>query len=431
MLSITIFVAAGKRKMERGERLAMVQLLKEKTLRFQSDYELSKVQTAGKAKREEETLSDALPQLQDVRSQPSSAEPTEITGIVFSLASTTGRSVSELTWVLDFLKSMGRREHWLIDSGSLELHATQILGRGSWGIVLTGTLHGTDVAVKAPLSLDLGERCKALANELRVLRHIRHPHIVHFHGACIDPMQGELVIVEELVHGPSLKAAVLDSNIMIPSAQEREILLSVAKALRYLHSSIPVIVHGDISPQNVMLTASFSPKLTDFGLSRVLSGTVSGLGGTLAYRAPETFQASPPSPSADVFSFGRLAYFVVCRKTPLAGTAKEDLLKLYECKHVPPLHWSEEPSFNEEMCKELIQNCCCYDPLSRVSMSTCQVQISRWCDKSAGIHAKENTSEPPTASFCSDASTTETSWIVTLQSFRQRQHMIACSKERL
>ncbi|CAE8634049.1 unnamed protein product [Polarella glacialis] len=108
---------------------------------------------------------------------------------------------------------LGCMEHWLLDWDDMAIPEERIyLGRGGFGVVLLAELHGCQVAVKLPKVLDGAVPARALptfANELRMLRRLRHPNIVLFYGAAIEPDLGVLALVSEFVDGTTLQSAVI------------------------------------------------------------------------------------------------------------------------------------------------------------------------------------------------------------------------------
>ena len=85
-----------------------------------------------------------------------------------------------------------------------------VIGEGSYGKIIRGKLHGTEVAVKIPVGTWVvaggraGPAVRALANELRVVRRVSHPNVVHFFGAVVLPAFKRLALVLELVNGQEL-----------------------------------------------------------------------------------------------------------------------------------------------------------------------------------------------------------------------------------
>eukprot|EP00439_Symbiodinium_sp_Y106_P076166 s485_g15.t1 len=216
------------------------------------------------------------------------------------------------------------QEHWLIEARQLSFNPKNLIGRGNYGVILAGDLLGMPVAVKLPLanaSLSLPD----LANELRFLRRVRHPHIVAFQGSTCEV----LFLVEELVNGTSLQS-LLPGSLELRPQEKHAVLLGILRALRYLHGLVPSVAHGDLKPSNVLvLERDRSPKLIDFGLSRIRHSHSRQLGGTPRYMAPEVLTKTiqmAKADKADMFSFGRVIFFVLAAANPLQGLSVQDLL---------------------------------------------------------------------------------------------------------
>ena len=92
-----------------------------------------------------------------------------------------------------------------------------------------------------------------IGNELRILRKLKHPNIVMFHGACFDFENVDVALVMELVHGQSMttylghRGVETDISGQPTSADRARCLIGVSRALMYLHSRTPSIVHGESS----------------------------------------------------------------------------------------------------------------------------------------------------------------------------------------
>jgi len=195
-------------------------------------------------------------------------------------------------------------------------------------------------------SNNVSKSLASIGNELRILRKLRHPNIVMFHGACFDFESGDVALVLGLLTGQLMSSylgplADMLSSTAKPSGSDRaRCLIGVCRALLYLHSRSPGIVHGDIKPDNIMVechgrtdytsndvcssllpSTSVTAKLMDFGLARVRTRRPAHLGGTLRWAAPEVFakKKKPPQPAADAYSFGCLVHFAATDEVPLAS----------------------------------------------------------------------------------------------------------------
>lgn len=165
---------------------------------------------------------------------------------------------------------------------------------------------------------------EGLLREAALLRRIDHPLIIRFYDCFIEDLRGYLVV--EYSEGTTLKDLVMQSG---PPSESlvRSVSMQLCDALAYLHSLTPPIIHGDVSPDNVILHPDGKIKLLDFAaaqeLSRSRTATVIG---KHSYMAPEQFRGMP-GPSSDVYSLGCTIYFL------LTGLEPEPITELHP-KHV-------------------------------------------------------------------------------------------------
>ncbi|CAK0891915.1 unnamed protein product [Prorocentrum cordatum] len=312
--SMLIFVTAlGKRSLDREERIHYLALIREKCLRFESEFQLATYKDKHKAQKMKQKAPD------DAESDNQSMSATSF-----------GNGSSRLTFKA--LVELGLREQWLIDEQEVQLPSAsnaRPLGEGGFGIVVRGRYHGANVALKAPKTILQGRTqevfLEASCNELRMLRRLRHPNIVALYGAVLTSgVEGvQVCLVLELIEGESLKMLmtriVEREELAHPSfvALRIRVLRHVAAALCYLHSRQPVVVHGDIKNTNIFVQqlgdCSMQAKLLDFGLSRLVKGRGGDrpMGGTLRWAAPEVLPGRhAPAAATDMFSFGRLVFYV-------------------------------------------------------------------------------------------------------------------------
>jgi len=214
-----------------------------------------------------------------------------------------------------------------------------------------------------------------------------------FHGACIDPTSCEVCLVAELVQGAQVDAFICPPP-MIPSKRGRHrIVLDVGNALRYLHALEPPIIHGDLKPANVMVerwASGLRAKVLDFGLARMQTKNAMPLGGTLQWKAPEVLHkrgSALPAPSADVFSFGLFAYFVVTGLKPFPDMPQSAIKHLRVRGHNMPTTWPEGADLCEE-CRALCRDCVRSEAHLRPSMGGVQMRVSQWLAPPGGTSAR-------------------------------------------
>ncbi|CAE8609977.1 unnamed protein product, partial [Polarella glacialis] len=183
--------------------------------------------------------------------------PTEKTGIsTLIFDSRNDADLEILAGQLQAMELMAKEEHWLIEPDQLECLVK--IGSGSFGTVVSGEYLGAEVAIKVPLGESSCQRVQSLGNEIRVLRRLRHPNIVAFFGVCIIHNEMEVLLVEELIRGRSIGEICKVTPGKPPAAFRHQLLLGICKALLYLHSQHPPIVHGDLKPDNVLVKAAGS-----------------------------------------------------------------------------------------------------------------------------------------------------------------------------
>lgn len=361
---ITLLACTAKRQLERHERYSMLQLINERVRRFESDFKLEQAQSMSTSSPTSRLPAD----LQSV-------DQTGQTGFTQLILDVKSNCRDQLR---DMIK-LGMQEHWLIEANQLHFNPEKLIGRGNYGVILHGKLLGMPVAVKLPLanaSLSLPD----LANELRFLRRVRHPHIVAFQGACILPEAEMLFLVEEVVKGTSLQD-LLPKKLELSAKEKHNVLLGVCRALRYLHGLRPSIAHRDLKPTNVLvLQHDKTPKLIDFGLSRIRANNSRQLGGTPRYMAPEVLTKTAQMSQADkaeVFSLGRVIFFTLTESNPLHGLSVQDVVSEAERHAVPPLQWPSSLPFHEKAPK-LAAECLKPVPAERPNAAQVEKGLRSW-----------------------------------------------------
>ncbi|CAE8660706.1 unnamed protein product [Polarella glacialis] len=274
----------------------------------------------------------------------------------------------------DAMRSVAQKDHWYIEPEELVCSSENQLGQGGMGVVFRGEYLGTEVAVKVPTGgpsaglAGLSNRLRALGDELRTLRRIRHPNIVSFFGACFIIGQGEVLLVEEFVDGLSLSRVLKSPDVSLDSHKRLHVLKGICSALAYLHGQSPAIVHGDLKPDNIILeTGSMKPKLIDFGLAGLAKAGSHVKGGTIQWQAPEVLVAGLMASvvcSTDIFAFGRLVFFVMTGKRPLQAVLQADIMDLAKQGRAPDLCWPAEVAVHPRV-PLLCQKCVSLAPSER------------------------------------------------------------------
>ena len=163
---------------------------------------------------------------------------------------------------------------------------------------------------------DDGEYVERFRREARLVAQLAHPNIVTVIDRGED--QGRQYIVFEFVEGENLKELIVRSG-PLPVARAVELAITVADGLTFAHEH--GLVHRDVKPQNVLLSANGAVKVTDFGIARSLevehgvtqTGTVVGTG---EYIAPEQASGDAVSPATDVYSLGVVLWEMLTGRVP-------------------------------------------------------------------------------------------------------------------
>ena len=200
----------------------------------------------------------------------------------------------------------------------------RLLGRGAMGRVLLAhdPVVGRDVAIKV-LRDDLvipPEQRDALIDrmrhEARASARVSHPNIVGLYDMGEDPELG-LYLVFEYAEGLTLEQRI-GQGPLGPEAGAK-LARELGDALTTAHQA--GVLHRDIKPQNIILTAT-GAKIADFGIARVPDSTLTrdgGLLGTPAYSAPECIAKGTFSPLSDQFSLAATLYEALSQKRAFPG----------------------------------------------------------------------------------------------------------------
>ena len=244
----------------------------------------------------------------------------------------------DLTTATDASSSLGT-----IDFSELQL--TEVIGGGGFGQVWRATWRGTPIAVKVLTGAAQSQRVprsvlEEFAAELNVLSGCRHPNVCLYMGACLEPPH-RAIVTELAVHGSvwdalrlPLAAPYTSSSTTTPvvwpaalwkpdakhgspprsalqhhaaaaSSSSTSLLVlpprlpghvwpwplvlrvarGAARGMAYLHSGRPPVVHRDLKSANLLLDESYTPKVCDFGLSRLQSSSMTGNCGTVQWMA--------------------------------------------------------------------------------------------------------------------------------------------------
>jgi len=163
-----------------------------------------------------------------------------------------------------------------------------------------------------------------------------HPNVVQVFGVSLDGPQP--VIVMEYCAGGSLDTLLFDSNLKLSDEQKLRFVRGIALGMLHLHELN--IVHRDLAARNILLTASGDPKISDFGMSRILQKEEEGKTkknlGPIRWMAPESLAQQTYSKKSDVWSFGIVVYEIVARREPHTEVNPLEVGLLIRDRHLTP-----------------------------------------------------------------------------------------------
>lgn len=198
-----------------------------------------------------------------------------------------------------------------------------VVGEGGYGIVYHGALEdNTQVAVKNLLN-NRGQAEREFRVEVEAIGRVRHKNLVRLLGYCAEGAHRILVYeyvdngnLEQWLHGEVGPCSPLTWDIRM------NIILGTAKGVMYLHEGLePKVVHRDIKSSNILLDKQWNPKVSDFGLAKLLgserSYVTTRVMGTFGYVAPEYASTGMLNERSDVYSFGILIMEIISGRNPV------------------------------------------------------------------------------------------------------------------
>ncbi|RCV18442.1 hypothetical protein SETIT_3G301500v2 [Setaria italica] len=181
------------------------------------------------------------------------------------------------------------------------------IGHGGSATVYKGKIHGRLVAIK---------------------RYSTSGSISYRKGYCTE--RREMILVYEYIPNGGLDKYIsgAGTGMLLDWTRRFSIILGIAQGVAYLHKYCGVtILHRDLKPSNVLLDSDMNPKITDFGIARLLGSALNEevIEGTLGYVAPEYLLVGRASTKSDIYSFGVILIEMIMGKRSFKPSCQRPL----------------------------------------------------------------------------------------------------------
>jgi len=253
---------------------------------------------------------------------------------------------------ISITKTLQAQPHFLDEGSTLagKYRIIEPIGRGGMGVVYKAE----DIKLKRTVAVKFlppditsdGEARERFIREAQAAAALSHPHICTVHE--INEEEKEPFIVMEYVDGQSLKEKIQKGS--LDQAEALDIAIQVAEGLEEAHGK--GIIHRDIKPGNIMVTAKGQAKVMDFGLAKVLGESLitkeAKTMGTVAYMSPEQVQGQAVDLRTDIWSLGVVLYEMLAGKLPFKGDREQSLM--FAIVHIGPEPLSKtKPGFSRDL----------------------------------------------------------------------------------
>ncbi|KAL0422948.1 UNVERIFIED_CONTAM: Serine/threonine-protein kinase STY46 [Sesamum latifolium] len=274
---------------------------------------------------------------------------------------------------------------WEIDPQFLKFESK--IASGSYGDLYKGTYRSQEVAIKILKTERLNtELQKEFAQEVYIMRKVRHKNVVQFIGACTRPPN--LCIVTEYMSGGSVYDYLHKQKGTFKLPALLKVGIDVSKGMNYLHQNN--IIHRDLKAANLLMDENEVVKVADFGVARVKAqtGVMTAETGTYRWMAPEVIEHKPYDHKADVFSFGVVLWELLTGKIPYEYLTPLQAAVGVVQKGLRPTI----PKHTHPKLAELLEKCWQQDPALRPDFSEL-IEILQQISKEVGDDGEDKRKE--------------------------------------
>lgn len=179
------------------------------------------------------------------------------------------------------------------------------------------------------------ELLEQFRREAKSAARLIHPYIINIYDVVSE---GDIqYIIMEYVDGVTLKEYLKEHK--LPLNAVLEIAVRLADALQHAHSRN--VIHCDIKPQNILIDKYLNPKITDFGIAKMISNQTTvytaAVMGSVHYISPEQAVGGKITASSDVYSLGVVLFEMLTGQVPFTGNTAVSVAMMHAEKPVPSL----------------------------------------------------------------------------------------------
>ena len=243
-----------------------------------------------------------------------------------------------------------------------------------------------------------------IQNYLFHQKQAKHSNIMQVFGAA--RWKNAVAIIMEFMPRGNLADLLAEQTVSVTPIMSWQMCLDIASGLAHIHGmfSPSKIVHGDVKPENLLLTENLRCKIADFGGGELQLKTENKIRAqkhtkdsdlTILYSAPELLEniSGPLMPAHDVFSFGIVSYEILEHRKPIFMVEQLQLYLLHVVQGLRPnidvtkskqkleARGRQDESKIFDLLVSIVQNCWRQDPASRPSMITIQSRLKEFTEK--------------------------------------------------
>ena len=244
------------------------------------------------------------------------------------------------------------------------------IGSGGMASVFRGkdTRLGRIVAIKMLHEGFMGDETfvRQFQHEAHASANLTHPNIVTVHDMGQD--RGRFYIIMEYIEGRTLKQVIRDYIALgtpMPVNRVLDLGVQICKGIGYAPRA--GLVHCDVKPQNILITADDRVKVADFGIAKAMTQVTNTeeatIWGTPQYLAPEQAAGESPSPASDVYSIGVMLFEMLTGSLPFTAD-NPTAIAIKHMHEMPPDVRSLNPNVPQQL-NQIIKKVLSKEPAGR------------------------------------------------------------------